>query len=139
MALREVTEEARAWAAGFFDADGSTTVGGKLDRFGVMRLSMRAQLGQAEQQWDDLEKFASIVQGGHITQKGQPKDTRPRTNPAKWAPYRTWQAQSLNDVAVCMNVLWPYLGSYKKLRWGQCWERARASRTPKVPGDRAHR
>ena len=128
------TEVERAWAAGFFDADGSTTVGGKLDRNGSMRLSCRAQLGQAEQQWGDLDRFATIVQCGRITAKGPRKDQRPGSNPQNWKPFKNWQAQSLADVAVCMNVLWPYLGEYKRQRWTDCWDKARASRTPKGAG-----
>lgn len=132
-----VAETDRAWAAGFFDADGSTTVGGKLDKNGVMRLSVRCQLGQAEQQWDDLERFARVVGVGRISDKGPRHDHRPGTDASNWSPYKNWQAQSLEAVAVCQNILWPYLGEYKRARWEANAEKARESRSPVVPGQGA--
>lgn len=131
-----ITETDRAWAAGFFDADGSSSVGrsGELRADGTYRQTVRCQLGQAERQWSDLERFATIVGCGRITLKGPRTDKRPHVSTVNWTPYKNWQAQSLNDVATCMNILWPYLGSYKRLRWEKCWEKARASRTPNGAG-----
>lgn len=129
--VHQVTETDRAWAAGFYDGEGCTSLGSKKRNDGSKLLYPRCALAQTDKQLSDLHRFFRIVGVGALY------ENKPQR--ANWSHGLRWAIGSLNDMGVCQNLLWPYLGEYKRSQWEQCIAKARASRTPKVPGDRAHR
>lgn len=92
----------RAWAAGLFDGEGSTSLfRSAYNREGKARLYARCQLGQKDP--GVLLKFHSIVKVGSI-----------RERVMNLAPFYDWTCQAMLDVGIVENLLWPHLGEVKR-------------------------
>jgi hypothetical protein len=106
-------EKELAWAAGFFDGEGSTSMivvkpeRGKTEGYKhpIMRIS---QVGR-----ETLERFEAAVGVGHIT---GPYDTKAQ-------PQYVWQAGSVDPSWMAAQVLWPYLSRPKREQFARIWER----------------
>lgn len=91
-----VSDVDRAWAAGFFDGEGSTSVlSTKRDKYSYLRMSVSQKTPQL------LEKFQSIVGRGKIYKS----HTRTIYN---------WNCYVREDCEAVLALLWPYLGQVKK-------------------------
>jgi hypothetical protein len=91
-----------AWAAGFFDAEGSITWSGRSPVLEVAQAEVDGAPGSA------LLRFASVVGVGRIS--------GPRTVPSAWSrlPQFRWIASSRADVHASVERLWPFLGQEKR-------------------------
>lgn len=99
----------QAWAAGFFDGEGSVSVGGaKLGRFSPRQPSMEIPQSSAEGVPDSLLHFQAIVGVGSITGPHPPR------NPwARLSSYR-WELGGHRNVEAVAGLLWPWLGCVKR-------------------------
>lgn len=91
-----------AWAAGFYDGEGSTVPVRQMKRG---RSTMAVTISQKDP--EVLEKFAAIVGRGYLTPPCRPSASKP--NPC-------WQFR-VNRWRHClgvMDLLWPYLGTLKR-------------------------
>lgn len=117
-----------AWAAGFFDGEGSSSSSGKFMRKdGTAWKNLVAQLGQCESEKDTLPevlaRFHKVVGGiGHCT--GPYASSNPNARPS-WR----WSAIGLTNFDNVMKLLWPYLGTVKK----EQANRTRETFTSQVP------
>ena len=85
-----------AWAAGFFDGEGSTSVlKAQRDKFWYIRMSISQKLPEC------LERFQSIVGVGRIYK-------------AKTREIHSWDCYKQEDVILVLHKLWPYLTRHKK-------------------------
>jgi len=85
-----------AWAAGFFDGEGCTSVlKSKRDKYSYIRMGVSQKVHEC------LDKFHSIVQLGNI----YTSNTR---------DIRSWNCYKQDDVEQTLNLLWPYLSEVKK-------------------------
>ena len=94
-----------AWAAGFFDGEGST----KLDRRHD-RAYISIQIGHVEP--EPLRRFHAAVSAGSVT---GPYAHNRRKN-KRWSEYYSYQAYGKTACAV-IEQLWPYLSGPKKRQW----------------------
>jgi hypothetical protein len=97
-----------AWAAGFFDGEGSTLV----DRMvpgaghGQPRLRLAMELTQVDER--PLQRFAAAVGSGRV--RARPERVRPgRHDQASWR----WRASDAAAEAALVR-LWPYLSAPKR-------------------------
>ena len=85
-----------AWAAGFFDGEGTTSLlKAQRDTYSYIRMGVSQKLHEC------LDKFHSIVQHGKIYSS----NTR---------DIRSWNCYKHDDVIDVLNLLWPYLSTIKK-------------------------
>lgn len=85
-----------AWAAGFFDGEGSTSVlKAQRDKYSYIRMSVNQKLPEC------LERFHSIVGHGKIY-KANKRDIY------------SWDCYKQSDVPKVLEMLWPYLSSVKR-------------------------
>lgn len=85
-----------AWAAGFFDGEGCTSVlTAKRDRHSYLRMSV------SQKDREVLDKFHSIVGCGKVYT-------------AKTRPIHSWDCYTETECESVLELLWPYLGSKKK-------------------------
>jgi len=85
-----------AWAAGFFDGEGTTTtLNAKRDKYVYLRCSI------AQKNVELLNKFKEVVGVGSIYKS----NTREVYN---------WNCYKYEEVIQILNALWPYLGEQKK-------------------------
>jgi len=97
-----------AWAAGFFDAEGSTSLSDHRSHAGYKYVeSSITQMG-ALQQPQELERFVDVVGRGKIY---GPYEQEGATE----SVYR-WRAQRIDDVRLVLHVLQPWLGSVKRVQ-----------------------
>lgn len=111
--------EAVAWAAGFFDGEGSILVEGD-PRWPAVTMSIpQASLAGVPQV---LERFAQIVGTGTIS--------GPRIVPSPWSklPQYRWQLKRLGDVERVVGLLYPHSDIVKREQMTRCLEHVRASR-----------
>lgn len=99
--MRNETE--LAWAAGFFDGEGSTSLARSRDG---RTITVRMVLNQTRP--EPLQRFQRAVGAGKCFGPHR-KDKNPRHSP-QWF----WQAQSRADVAQVIECLWPYLSLPKR-------------------------
>lgn len=94
------TKTERAWAAGLFDGEGSTCVGGR-SRPDGHRPSLRMTLSQKNTGPELLERFRQAVEHGRVSERSD--------RPGVWV----WVCigEPCKEV---LNILWPYLSSPKK-------------------------
>ena len=100
------SEVDRAWAAGFWDGEGSTSM--KRPRSSAPAANMRMYVSQKDTGPELLSKFLRIVVVGEVKERG--------SRPGVWA----W---TVNDLAGCrrvLDVLWPYLGTPKQNQAKEC-------------------
>lgn len=96
----------RAWAAGFWDGEGSTSL--KRIRAGAPATSIRMYVSQKDTGPELLQRFQQIVGVGKVAERG--------SRPGVWA----W---TCNDKAGCfraIEVIWPYLSTPKKTQARKC-------------------
>jgi len=85
-----------AWAAGFFDGEGTTSIlKTQRDKYSYIRMGLSQKLHEC------LDRFYSIVQVGKI----YTSNTR---------DIRSWNCYKYDDVVDVLNLLWPYLSEIKK-------------------------
>lgn len=96
----------RAWAAGFFDGEGSTSL--KRSRSGEAASFIRLYISQAREQSDLVERFGKIMGVGVV----KPRRDRPGVT--------QWTVQDSAGVTRALQVMWPYLGRYKKEQAERC-------------------
>lgn len=94
-------EVARAWAAGLYDGEGSTTIDGRRAtgprRYPTLRCSM-AQNGN-----EVLERFAAVLSVGRIY------------CPSPSATYEKWTwAVGGREAITALRIMWPYLSAPKR-------------------------
>lgn len=102
---KKTTNVSLAWAAGFFDGEGCTTVTHfkNLKKTTSISLSLRSSLAQVEK--EPLINFLSSVKIGTI--RGPYKYSTNRQN------HYQWNASGM-DVIKLITKLWPYLSSPKR-------------------------
>ena len=93
-----------AWAAGFFEGEGSFSRGGKKGGRGHILLSI------SNTDLDMLERFKNIVDSGNIYTMG--KGNLPGRKPC-WC----WNAWVQDDVDRIVAQFWPYLRERRQLRY----------------------
>ena len=99
----------RAWAAGFFDGEGSVSVGGnKLRRSSPRQPSMEIPQSSANGVPDSLLQFRAIVGVGSITGPHPPR------NPWARLPSYRWELGGHRNVEAVAGLLWPWLGCVKR-------------------------
>lgn len=90
------SETELAWAAGFFDGEGTTSVlKTQRDKYAYLRMSV------SQKQRECLERFLNIVQKGKIY-KGNTREIH------------SWDCYKKDDVEDVLTYLWPYLSQIKK-------------------------
>ncbi len=94
-----------AWAAGFFDGEGCTSLAYKKTR---KNQNPRLQIHIAQNTIEQLERFTAAVNGGVIY--GPYKEKR---NPNRSSFYQ-YTATGYNAVESILSKIWPYLCSDKK-------------------------
>jgi hypothetical protein len=101
----------RAWAAGFFDGEGSVSVGGsRRERPSYRQPSMEIPQSSADGIPESLIRFQAVVGAGSIT------GPRPPRNPWARLPSYRWELGGHRKVEAVAGVLWPWLGSVKRSR-----------------------
>jgi hypothetical protein len=120
-----------AWAAGFFDGEGTTFV----NRHKIKHRNRPGQpvyyinspavaVCQVERQ--PLDRFARIVGGRVPTGPYKPKTKNSR-------PYYRWDAMGRPSVVRVLTLLWPYMSEPKRAQAHVVWEELRAAIGPKSP------
>ena len=101
----------RAWAAGFFDGEGSVSVGGSsFERPAYRQPSMEIPQSSAHGVPDSLVRFQAAVGAGSIT------GPRPPRNPWARLPSYRWALGGHRKVEMVAGLLWPWLGSAKRMQ-----------------------
>lgn len=99
----------QAWAAGFFDGEGCTTLTTfryqPKDKNRQARLSASLRMSVAQIDRVTLERFMLAVGVGAVRGPYQYKGNR--------QPHFQWNASAM-DVFATLDVLWPYLGEIKR-------------------------
>jgi hypothetical protein len=103
-----------AWAAGFFDGEGSCCIANGGSKWPSLRLS----IGQRDD-WV-LHRFRKAVGLGHINGPYERK-----TGGALWF----YRCQAHEEVLQVLLQLWPYLSPRKKEQVAKCYKEYRRTRT----------
>jgi hypothetical protein len=103
-----------AWAAGFFDGEGSS---GCYVRAETGRCYLRVALAQVER--EPLDRFVAALGEGRV--RG-PYPARGRRQPNHWVEFNGPTARRV------MRRLWPHLTTPKKCQWLRALARQRAMR-----------
>ncbi len=110
-----VERENLAWAAGFYDGEGSTASYHAYTRVHMAKNGKQSilssdniSMGISQIDRRVLERFQSIV-GGAGAINGPYKDKRPTSSPI-WA----YRVSGVNNVREILRKLWPWLGEVKK-------------------------
>jgi len=102
-------ETERAWAAGFFDREGSVGVGGdNFLRRAYRQPSMEIPQSSAQGIPDSLQHFQTVVGVGSITGPHPPR------NPWARLPSYRWEVGGHRKVEAVAGLLWPWLGCVKR-------------------------
>jgi hypothetical protein len=94
----------RAWAAGFFDGEGTVSVGGGERPQPSMEIPQSSAHGIP----DSLVRFKSVVGRGSITGPHPPR------NPWARLPSYRWELGGHRNVEIVAGLLWLWLGSTKR-------------------------
>jgi len=98
-----------AWAAGFFDGEGSIAAGGRTLEWRPYRQpSMEIPQSSARGVPDSLIRFQILVGAGSITGPHPPR------NPWARLPSYRWELGGHRKVEAVAGILWPWLGSDKR-------------------------
>ena len=97
-----------AWAAGFFDGEGTFSAYVRSAHPSWPAVSMSLPQASATAVPDTLNRFREIVGVGRIT--------GPRLVPSPWSrlPQYRWRADGRHVVTAAVKVLWPWLGPVKR-------------------------
>ncbi len=102
----------KAWAAGFFDGEGCTS---------ISRKGRNKQIQMYVSQSADttlLDKFQQTVGIGRVLGPYRPSNPRAKDK-------YTWHASKLSDTLIVMRMLWPYLGTSKKQQFIRAYREIR--------------
>lgn len=125
-----------AWAAGFFDGEGSIFVNHQ-----VVPRKRRAEgerppgppyqvntpvLSVSQVEFQPLERFARAVSGRTPTGPYKPRSARSR-------PYYRWDASGRPSTHRVLSLLWPYMSEPKKAQARRVWAELEALTQPKSP------
>lgn len=105
-------KEELAWAAGFFDGEGCTTVTRCRPKLRAIdqerpQIGLRSSIAQVEK--DVLDRFCVAVGVGAVRGPYQSRNNR--------QPHFQWNASNV-DVVKMLDLLWPYLSNPKRV---QAW------------------
>lgn len=106
------TEVERAWAAGFYDGEGCTSVCKRRRKDGTIYYSLKITIRQVDRQV--LDKFAHIMGFNNVSGPYVPPK-----NKGKQQPYHTYTASGRSARWV-IDILWPYLGDAKRNQYLKC-------------------
>jgi hypothetical protein len=112
--------EQAAWAAGFFDGEGTIGLVGRPGQPGAaMSIQQASSCGVPE----TLERFREIVRAGSIT--------GPRMVASPWSrlPQYRWQVGRFVEIERVVAMLYPYGDIVKREQMTRCLELVRASRS----------
>jgi hypothetical protein len=99
----------RAWAAGFFDGEGTAGVGSSSREGAAYRQpSMEIPQSSARGVPDSLVRFQLAVGAGSVTGPHPPR------NPWARLPSYRWELGGHRKVEMVAGILWPWLGSTKR-------------------------
>lgn len=119
-----------AWAAGFFDGEGSIYVhhikrhkGGTTGRYYAIT-SVEISVAQSDKR--PLNRFLNIINIGRIAGPYQPKYRNAK-------PYWYWKTAGRPSVHAVLSLLWPYLSEPKKEQARRCWVTLLEKKTNKSP------
>lgn len=122
-----------AWAAGFFDGEGSVYVrltkrhkGGTTGKYYPIT-TVDIQVSQSDKR--PLIRFLKVIDIGRIVGPYQP------TNP-KAKLYWRWQTSGRPSVHKTLSLMWPYLSEPKKEQARRCWAtllKKKTNKSPKLP------
>ena len=112
-------EELAAWAAGFFDGEGSIGAYGDPRRPAIAMSIQQASVGGIP---DTLYRFLTAVGAGGIS--------GPRMVPSPWSklPQYHWRSTAFGDVERIVEVLRPYSDAAKLAKMDACLKRVRDAR-----------
>lgn len=95
----EIDREALAWAAGFFEGEGSTYIGQHARR---RRGYLKMSIGQKHR--EALDRFHAAIGGlGNVT-----------FNPSRPASPYSWNAGRYEHCQAVLAMLWPFMGQVKR-------------------------
>lgn len=126
-----VADTELAWAAGFFDGEGTIFVNN------IKRLSHPERpgapsypctspvIGIAHVRREPLDRFAIAV-GGRIRGPYKPRTERSQ-------PYFRWEASGRGSVHRVISLLWPYLSAPKREQASRVWAELEARKGKKSP------
>jgi hypothetical protein len=121
-----------AWAAGFFDGEGSTFINHQKQVARPSRPGSKPSdvispcLSVAQVELQPLARFASAVDGRVPSGPYTPK------NPNAQQYYR-WDASGRPSVCRILTLLWPYLSEPKRAQARKCWAEMVLLKRPKSP------
>ena len=101
-------DEDRAWAAGLFDGDGSTYFAKHKTHPGYVRAEMAVTQSSRTGVPEVLIRFRDLVGAGGIS--------GPFGGNEVWEPVYRWKAHKLWEIDAIADMLWPWLGSVKRLQ-----------------------
>lgn len=116
-----MTHTERAWAAGFFDGEGSTVIKWSKDK---RRTYIMATVGQTNP--ETLKRFQDAV-GGY----GKIFGPYRRAKFPHWAPAYKWVVDKFEHTQMVMVLMWPYLSSPKRQQFKQAFQKFYS--TPRRP------
>lgn len=114
-----------AWAAGFFDGEGSVYINHrketirKTGKFQSAWVSIDCNIHQVR--IEPLLRFKEAVGKGVVNGPYKPKTIKSR-------PYYMWTTAGRHNVYPIILALWPYLSLPKKEQFYKCWEELKVSR-----------
>lgn len=107
----------RAWAAGFWDGEGCTSISVRPGTARVPRIV--AEVAQVDR--EVLDRFAAIVGIGRVNGPYEQKNPNAR-------PFYTWRVEGVPNLLHLKEILFPYLGTVKReqmlhgIETRQTWE-----------------
>jgi len=108
--MPKFNREDLAWAAGFFDGEGSTELCKRNSKNGYIQKTLRMEIGQVADNKEVLYRFKSCVREiGKIYDPYQPKNKNNR-------PTMKWSISSFKDCQTVIAMLWPWLSSTKRIQ-----------------------
>ncbi len=99
-----VNREELAWAAGFFDGEGCSSIHNTPKN----RMALRLNVGQVNR--DNLHRFQAAV--GGLGAVGKPCVSKTRVR----QPFSMWETQRFEHSQAVIALLWPWLGQEKRLQ-----------------------
>lgn len=92
----------RAWAAGFWDGEGSTSPYGRPRQSDGHRPAIKMYVSQKDTGPELLQKMQRIMGVGEVKER--------RSRPGVW----TWVVTDIAGVNRAIEIMWPYLGTPKQ-------------------------
>jgi hypothetical protein len=109
-----------AWAAGFFDGEGSVGISNEALTHRCRGISMEISQSSAGGVPPVLVRFREVVGCGSLSGPHEQK------SPWSRLPQYRWRAAALGDVEATASLLWPWLGPAKRAQFGSAIRLRRA-------------